>query len=201
MSVYRRSRRRRHLQPETPLQRIEQGEGGERALQDWLDRSHLAYLFLDQTPLTIPVAHRADVKRPDFLVAIEGLGTVAVDAKAKAFIDGHFVLDTSERRRLDGFESVFSMPVWYACFPPADPRLCYLFRNRDLMGHAVIHEPERQIIRAPVMLSVAVEHARIPFARALLQASDGARRTNIDGAGVNAAEAREPRSMAASRRA
>ena len=116
------------------LQRIEQGEGGERALQDWLDRSRLAYLFLDQTPLTMPATHRADIKRPDFLVAIDGLGTVAVDAKAKAFIDGCFVLDASERRRLDGFESEFGMPVWYACFQPAAPRLCYLFRNRAADG-------------------------------------------------------------------
>ena len=84
------------------LLRIEKGEGGERALQDWLDRSRLAYLYLDQTPLTIPAAHRADIKRPDFLVAVDGLGTIAVDAKAKSFIDGCFVLDASERRRLDG---------------------------------------------------------------------------------------------------
>ena len=107
-------------------------------MQDWLDRSRLAYLFLDQTPLTMPATHRADIKRPDFLVAIEGLGTMAVDAKAKAFIDGCFVLDASERRRLDGFETEFGIPVWYACFPPDEPRLCCLFRNRDLMGAAVI---------------------------------------------------------------
>jgi hypothetical protein len=57
MPTPRRSRRRRwRPQVLTPLQRIEQGESGERALQDWLDRSHLAYLFLDQTPLTMPAA-------------------------------------------------------------------------------------------------------------------------------------------------
>lgn len=171
MPTFRRSRRRqRRPQPETPLERIEQGEGGERTLQDWLDRSHLAYLFLDQTPLTIPATLRASLKRPDFLVAMDGLGTVAVDAKAKAFIDSHFVLDTSERRRLDGFESEFGMPVWYACFPPAEPCLCYLFRNRALMGAAVIHDPAKQIVRAPLTLGFAVEHAATPFAQALLRA-------------------------------
>src|SRR4249919_441292 len=127
MQTFRRSHRR-HWRPQvrSPIQRIEQGEGGERALQDWLDRSRLAYPFLDQTSLTMPATHRADIKRPDFLVAIEGLCTVAIDAKAKAFIGGHFVLDASERRRLDGFESEFGMPVWYACFPPAEPRSAYL---------------------------------------------------------------------------
>jgi hypothetical protein len=171
MQITRRSRRRRwRPQVRSPIQRIEQGEGGERALQDWLDRSRLAYLFLDQTPLTMPAIHRADLKRPDFLVAVDGLGTVAVDAKAKAFIDGHFVLDLSERRRLDGFESAFGMPVWYACFPPAEPRLCHLFRNRDLMGAAVIHDPAKATILTPLTLGFAVEPASVTFATALLRA-------------------------------
>ena len=165
-------RRRRQTRPEEepPLERIEKGEGGERALQDWLDRSRLAYLFLDQTPLTIPAAHRANIKRPDFLVPIGGMEIIAVDAKAKAFVDGHFVLDASERRRLDGFETEFGMPVWYACFPPGEPRHCYLFRNRALMGPAVLYDPTKQIVRVPVTLGFAVEHAAIPFAQALLQA-------------------------------
>jgi hypothetical protein len=171
MQIIRRSRRRWRPQVLSPAQRIEQGEGGERALQDWLDRSRLAYLFLDQTPLTMPAMHRADIKRPDFLVAIEGLGTVAVDAKAKAFIDGHFVLDASERRRLDGFESAFGIPVWYACFPPTEPRLVYLFRNRDLMGAVVIYDPAKQTIRAPLRLGLPVEHSRISFAYALQNAA------------------------------
>jgi hypothetical protein len=171
MQTFRRSRQRRwRPQVRSPIQRIEQGEGGERALQDWLDRSRLAYLFLDQTPLTMPATHRADLKRPDFLVAIEGLGTLAVDAKAKAFIDGHFVLDASERRRLDGFESVFGIPVWYACFPPAEANSAYLFRNRDLMGVAVIHDPTKAIILAPLTLGFAVEPTSLSFAAALLQA-------------------------------
>ena len=104
-------------------------------------------------------------------MATDGFGTVAIDTKAKAFIDGHFVLDTSERRRRDGFESYFGMPVWYACFPPAEPRLCYLFRNRALMGKAVLHDTARQILRAPVGLGVAVEHAGMSFAQALANAS------------------------------
>jgi hypothetical protein len=165
----RRSRRRSH--PELHLRRLEKGERGERALQHWLDRSRLAYLFLDQSPRTIPAAYRANIKRPDFLVAVEGVGTIAVDAKAKSFIDGCFVLDASEQRRLEGFESFFGIPVWYACFPPEEPGRCYLFRNRDLMGSAIIHDPTKQIIRAPLAFGFAVEHTGLPFAQALLRAS------------------------------
>lgn len=167
--MLKRRMRRRHGRPQilSPAQRIERGEGGERELQDWLDRSHLAYLYLDQTPLTMPATHRADIKRPDFLVAIEGLGTVAVDAKAKAFIDGCLVLAASERRRLDGFETVFGIPVWYACFPPDEPRLAYLFRNRQLMGSAVSYDLCRQTIHGPRHLGSVVEHASVSFAKAL----------------------------------
>jgi hypothetical protein len=173
MSRIRRSRRRQLVRPSPvqKLRRIEQGEGGERALQDWLDRSRLAYLYLDQTPLTIPVARRADIKRPDFLVAVDGVGTIAVDAKAKCLVDGCFVLDACEWRRLDAFESVFAMPVWYACFPPDERGTCYLFRNRELAGPTVIHVTDQQIIRAPLALAVTVPHHRVLFDRALAAAN------------------------------
>lgn len=178
--MFRRSHRRRpSTEPEAQLQRIAKGEGGERALQDWLDRSHLAYLFLDQTPLTFPAAHRADIKRPDFLVAIDNTGTIAVDAKAKAFIDGQFVLDASEPRRLDGFESEFGMPVWYACFPPTEPPLCTLFRNRALMGPAVTHDIAKQIIRVPVGLGSSFQPASTSFAAALAQADADDRASSV----------------------
>jgi hypothetical protein len=164
-------RRRWRPSPQIQLERIAQGEAGERALQDWLDRSRLAYLYLDQTPLTIPAAHRTHIKRPDFLVAVDGIGTVAVDAKAKNFVADCFVLDVAERRRLDGFESMFEIPVWYACFPPTEPRLCYLFRNRDLMARAVVQDADQQILYAPLQLGCPIGHTRVPFQQALLSAS------------------------------
>ena len=49
--------------------------------------------------------------------------------------------------------------------------MCYLFRNRDLMGPAAMHDAAKQIIRAPLNLGFAVEHAGISFAQALLRAS------------------------------
>ena len=167
MTRFRHSRRRTRPPPELALERLEKGEGGERTLQDWLDRSRLAYLLLDQSPLTIPAAHRADIKRPDFLVAVDGIGTIALDAKAKAFIGGCLMLDASERRRLDGFETIFGIPVWYACFPPDDPRRAYLFRNRDLMGSGVAHDAVKHVIRAHLGLAIGVEHGATSLQAAL----------------------------------
>jgi hypothetical protein len=118
----------------------------------------------------MPLSCRADIKRPDFLAAIEGMSTVAVDAKAKAFIKGHVALDASEPRRLDGFESMFGTPVWYVCFPPEEPQLAYIFRNRDLMGAMVVHDPAKVIILAALTLGFAVALASISFAASLLRA-------------------------------
>src|SRR5262245_59078308 len=110
-------RYRRKPQPLPPVDRLAQGEHGERLLQDWLDRSGLPYVFVDQTPLTIPLAHRAQLNRPDFLIPMTELGSVAVDAKAKNLIDGEFVIDEYERRALAAFQALFNIPVWFACFP------------------------------------------------------------------------------------
>jgi hypothetical protein len=116
----------------------------------------------------MPAAHRAHIKRPDFIVAVDGLSIVAVDAKAKSLSDGCFVLDASEHRRLDGFEAVFGIPVWYACFPPEEEGRCYLFRNRDLIG-PTIHflGLGNQTISAPVTLGHPVRHLSTMFSCAL----------------------------------
>jgi hypothetical protein len=152
------------------LERIEKGEGGERTLQDWLDRSRLAYLYLDQTPLTIPMTCRADLKRPDFLVALDNVGTIAVDAKAKTFVDDSFLIKGSERRRLDGFEARFAIPVWYAVFEPGDRASCTLFRNRGLMGQRIECDSARALLRVPRHLGYRVEFARLSFSAALARA-------------------------------
>ncbi len=61
-------------------------------------------------------------------------------------------------------------PRLVCVFPPVGSRLCYLFRNRALMGKSVIDDPARQIIRAPLVMGLAVEHARMHFGLALLRA-------------------------------
>jgi hypothetical protein len=156
--------------PAQPLDRIEQGRGGERQLQDWLDRSRLPYLFLDQTPLTIPLSLRSQIKRPDFLVPIDTLGTIALDAKAKNLVDGNFVLDEYERRTLGAFEALFQTPVWYVCFPPGRFLTCHLFRNQRLCGPEIGFHPNTRTLHIPLSLGLTVQPHAVTFSNAMISA-------------------------------
>jgi hypothetical protein len=62
---------------------------------------------------------------------------------------------------------VFGIPVWYACFPPDNRTLAYLFRNRDLIGSGITHDAVKQTIRAPLALGLPIEHSATPLGAAL----------------------------------
>ena len=164
-------RRLRRKPPPLPVQildRIAQGEGGERQLQDWLDRSNLHYLYVHQAMATMPLAGRGQIKRPDFITAIPGHPPVAIDAKAKSFFGGQFLLNEYERRALSAFEALFQMPVWYACFPPEEPLTCILFRNSALHGQGVSYRPASATLQIPLSLGLTVQHHAMSFSKAII---------------------------------
>ncbi len=68
-------------------ERKQQGDAAEARFRAWLDRCVLPHIFVDQAPLTIPQALKGDIKRPDFLIGIPSIGTIAVDVKAKSVYD------------------------------------------------------------------------------------------------------------------
>ena len=88
-------------------------------------RSHLGKEAIDfliyGRDLTVPKALKGQIKRPDFLVGIPSIGTLAFDVKAKTVYDNHILIDAYEHRTLLNFETYFSIAVWYICFPPDDP--------------------------------------------------------------------------------
>lgn len=109
-----------------------QGAAAEVRFRAWLDRCCLPHLYVEQSPLTIPKALKGEIKRPDFLVGIPTIGTIAVDVKAKRVYDNAIIIDAYEQRTLGNFETFFNITVYYACFPPEDPTACHLFLNRAL---------------------------------------------------------------------
>lgn len=109
--------------------RLERGRETEIAFRDWLDRSALAYLAADQTPITVPRALQGNIKRPDFLVGLPTIGTLAFEVKSKTLYGDCLVFDTEERRRLLNFQRFFNMTVWFAAFDPEQPHVCRLFLN------------------------------------------------------------------------
>lgn len=119
-------------------QRRAQGQAAEDRFRAWLDRCTLPHIYVEQSPLTIPQALKGEIKRPDFLVGIPAIGTIAIDVKAKSVHADAIIIDAYEHRTLLNFETYFSMSVWFACFPPAEPNVCHLFLNRSLAGLPVI---------------------------------------------------------------
>ncbi len=61
-----------------------QGEAVEQRFRAWLDRCCLPHLYVEQSPFTIPSSLKGEIKRPDFLVGIPAIGSIAVDVKAKS---------------------------------------------------------------------------------------------------------------------
>ena len=149
--------------------RMRQGQIAEQRFRAWLDRCHLPHLFVEQSPMTIPQHLRGAIKRPDFLVGIPTIGTLAVDVKTKTIYDDTILIDAYEHRTLTAFETFFNMPVWFACFPPNTLHTCHLFLNRDLSRLAITKVKSQQTIAVPLRSTKAIDERR-DFMAAVLSA-------------------------------
>lgn len=142
----------------TIQQRKSQGDAAEAIFCRWLDRCVLPYMYVEQSPLTVPAQLRGEIKRPDYLVGIPTIGTIAVDVKAKTIYDNHIIIDAYEQRTFANFETYFNMTVWYACFPPDEPNTCHLFMNRRLDGN----RPLQRRGKAAVAIALKDTHLADP---------------------------------------
>ena len=97
------------------------GKHGELALQAWLKDQRLLFVHVSQDPDSFAPLFRSEVKRPDFLLLLEGVGLIAVDSKNKALWRDELSLDiTREIKKSLMFERVFRLPLWYAPDPGFD---------------------------------------------------------------------------------
>jgi hypothetical protein len=150
-------------------QRRAQGQAAEDRFRAWLDRCTLPHIYVEQSPLTIPQGLKGEIKRPDFLVGIPAVGTIAVDVKAKSVYDDTIIIDAYEHRTLLNFEMFFTTSVWFACFPPAEPNVCHLFLNRSLTGLPVTSRKRQEAIAVPLRLTKLADERR-DFMAALMGA-------------------------------
>lgn len=100
-----------------PLGTIEEkGVIGEAALNDWFQSIGISYLYINQEPQTFANLFKGNLKRPDFLVLMESIGMIAVDAKNYRLHNGteYSLPYEKELRRVLVFERLFRIPVWYA---------------------------------------------------------------------------------------
>ena len=144
----------------TRAERREQGQAAENRFRAWLDRCHLPHIYIEQSPFTFPEHLKGEIKRPDFLVGIPTIGTLAVDVKAKTVYDDAILIDAYEHRTLAAFETLFNMSVWFACFPPDEPHTGYLFLNRGLARLPVTTVKRKPAIVVPLRATKAVDERR-----------------------------------------
>lgn len=146
-----------------------QGQAAEDRFRAWLERCHLPHIYIEQSPFTFPTHLKGAIKRPDFLVGIPTIGTLAVDVKAKTVYDNIILIDADEHRTLAAFETFFNLSVWFACFPPDAVHTGYLFLNRDLARLPVATVKGKPTVAVPLRLTKAVDERR-DFMAAVLSA-------------------------------
>jgi hypothetical protein len=117
----------------------------------------------------MPQPLRGEIKRPDFLVGVPTIGTIAVDVKAKRVYADTLIIDAYEHRTLLNFETFFNITVWFACFPPDEPHTCHLFLNRALAGLPTKTVKSKQVIPVPLRVTKPADERR-DFMAALLGA-------------------------------
>lgn len=153
----------------SPSERRKQGDAAEQKFMGWLDRCVLPYMYVEQSPLTVPKGLKGEIKRPDFLVGIPTIGTIAIDVKAKRIYDNAIIIDDYEHRTFMNFETFFNMSVWYVCFPPGEPSACHLFLNRDLAGLQSSQRGTVRSIAVPLTTTITADPRR-DFMAVLLSA-------------------------------
>lgn len=104
------------------------GDVAEGWFQDWLDKSQVAYIYLDQTPFSVPAHLRGQFKRPDYWVAVPTVGGIAFDVKAKSLYNGCFIFELDEIRRLRTFARMYSITVFFACLDAQGSQESYWVR-------------------------------------------------------------------------
>jgi hypothetical protein len=97
--------------------KMELGRIAEEKFMKWLDEAGLPYIYLDQTPKTLPAVFRKITKRPDFIVKVTNEQTISVDVKYRT-IDPKYknfgIDEENDILRLKSFEDIFGIPVWFA---------------------------------------------------------------------------------------
>lgn len=111
---------------------IAKGASAERTFREWLDRSEVPHIYVEQTAESVPLPLRGKLKRPDFLVGVPGVGTIAFDVKAKTVYDGQLIFDLGEVRKLRTFARMFHLTVYFACLDPQHCERSYWVRLDQL---------------------------------------------------------------------
>lgn len=145
------------------------GAHAEGVFRAWLDASRLPYVYATQDRESVPAHFRANMKRPDYLVALPYVAAVAFDVKSKSVYDGDFLFDVSEVRRLTHFGELFAVATFFACLDPEGSPDSVWFRASELLACPVRKLKGRPVFVVPFAQGVRLSIER-PFQDALRDA-------------------------------
>ena len=90
------------------------GKIREKEFLKWLNKNHFSFIYVNQDQSTFAELFKNALKRPDFLILIDGFGLIAADVKnQKEYNNGYSLPIKNELKKTLTFERTFRMPVWY----------------------------------------------------------------------------------------
>lgn len=99
------------------------GQRGEQLFRALLDKTAQPYIYIDQKRESVSNAFwnktgAKYAKRPDFLLSVNGFGTITVDAKHQKLHEKlgskpHFFISESEVNEARAFSHLFGLPWWW----------------------------------------------------------------------------------------
>ncbi|MFB2553782.1 hypothetical protein [Ensifer soli] len=122
------------------------GAKAEDDFRAWLNRSGVGYLYIEQSPLTVPEGLRGRIKRPDYLVGIPHAGLLAFDVKAKTAYDGELLFDVEEIEKLALFARAFHLTVYFACLDAEGDGRQWWVPLAELHNRAPVWRGKRPVI-------------------------------------------------------
>lgn len=147
------------------------GEKAEAAFRDWLNRSGVGYVYVEQSPLTVPEAHRGRIKRPDYLVGIPHAGMLAFDVKAKTVYEGRLIFDRDEIVKQYRFARLFNITCFLACLDLENDGHHWWVSLGDLMEAEATWRGKRRVIEVDTVKAFSVDMRQLSFLGAVMQYS------------------------------
>ena len=139
------------------LEHAERGRKAEREFQQWLDRSGVPYLYATQDIESVPAYYQGRIKRPDYLVGLPYMATVAFDVKSKSTYGGAYLFDVPEIRRLAHFADLFQISTFFACLDPEGGPSSRWLRVAELMELDPEKRARKEVIAAPIAMGIPVD--------------------------------------------
>ncbi|MER9458177.1 hypothetical protein [Mesorhizobium sp. M0478] len=141
------------------------GQKAETAFRAWLNWSAVAYMYVEQSPFTVPAALKGRIKRPDYLVGLPHVGLLAFDVKAKSVYDGMLIFERDEVEKLALFARMFHVTLYFVCVGIEDTAHIWI-ALADLQARPLERRGRRQVLTFPVEAGFQVQLEQ-PFLDAL----------------------------------